>query len=122
MKEAYEQAAIAMCGYMTELDTVEIDDNLEPCYGQLQCPTLLLLFTVSFSHLILMSFLAEDLESLLYDFLEEILFLFTTEFIIFKEIEITHFDADNFALEFEAYLILLFLHSIFDHHDDIDIP
>jgi len=82
LKEAYEQSAIAMLGYMTELDTIDVDDDLEPFQASIQ---------------------SEDLESMLYDFLEEILFIFTTEFLIFKTVEITEFDTTNFRLEFTGY-------------------
>eukprot|EP01126_Amoeba_proteus_P027534 TRINITY_DN2732_c0_g1_i1.p1 TRINITY_DN2732_c0_g1~~TRINITY_DN2732_c0_g1_i1.p1 ORF type:complete len:123 (-),score=25.45 TRINITY_DN2732_c0_g1_i1:633-1001(-) len=57
--QAFEQAALAMMGYMTELDCVSVDEDLTPLFGDVS---------------------AEDLESLLYTFLEEVLFLFSTEY------------------------------------------
>lgn len=68
MKQAFEQCAVAMFGYMTELDTVE------------ECQ----------SHTIEST--GHDLQSALYNFLDEWLFNFSAEpfFIPFK-IEITEF-------------------------------
>jgi len=68
---AFEEAAIGMIGYMTDLDCIEIDEELDP-------------FTASIE--------AEDLQSLLYDFMTEVLVAFQTEFVIFCEIEITSFN------------------------------
>jgi len=79
LKQAFEQAGVAMTGYMTELDKVDIDPDLEPKEAEVN---------------------AEDLESLLYQFLEEILFIFSTEFIIFKKITILEFDIQNFSIKF----------------------
>eukprot|EP01126_Amoeba_proteus_P027538 TRINITY_DN2732_c0_g1_i7.p1 TRINITY_DN2732_c0_g1~~TRINITY_DN2732_c0_g1_i7.p1 ORF type:complete len:129 (-),score=33.05 TRINITY_DN2732_c0_g1_i7:240-626(-) len=80
--QAFEQAALAMMGYMTELDCVSVDEDLTPLFGDVS---------------------AEDLESLLYTFLEEVLFLFSTEFIVFKKIEITHFDKKAFRVVFRCF-------------------
>lgn len=66
LKEAFEQCGIAMYGYMTELETVEIKQMAE------------------------IEADGHDLESLLYKFLDELLFLFSAEpFLICKKIEIT---------------------------------
>ena len=69
LKEAFEQCAISMFGYMTELDTVE------------ECKT----ESIEVS--------GHDVESALFNFLDEWLFTFSAEpfFIPFK-IEITDFD------------------------------
>eukprot|EP01125_Pyxidicula_operculata_P018510 TRINITY_DN6574_c0_g1_i1.p1 TRINITY_DN6574_c0_g1~~TRINITY_DN6574_c0_g1_i1.p1 ORF type:complete len:151 (-),score=23.25 TRINITY_DN6574_c0_g1_i1:59-511(-) len=72
LKESFEQAALAMMGYMTEIDKVDIDPELDPLQGSVE---------------------AEDLESLLYTFLEEVLFMFSTEYIIFNQIKIIEFEA-----------------------------
>eukprot|EP01125_Pyxidicula_operculata_P018511 TRINITY_DN6574_c0_g1_i2.p1 TRINITY_DN6574_c0_g1~~TRINITY_DN6574_c0_g1_i2.p1 ORF type:complete len:115 (-),score=16.09 TRINITY_DN6574_c0_g1_i2:59-403(-) len=61
-----------MMGYMTEIDKVDIDPELDPLQGSVE---------------------AEDLESLLYTFLEEVLFMFSTEYIIFNQIKIIEFEA-----------------------------
>lgn len=55
MKEAFEQAVIAMFGYMTEIETVDISEKEE------------------------IQIEADDLDSLLYKFLDEFLFLFCAE-------------------------------------------
>lgn len=75
MKEAFEQVGIAMYGYMTDLETVDIKN----CY-QIEAQ-------------------GEDLEGLLFKFLDELLFLFSAEpFLICKKIEITTFDRENFKI------------------------
>lgn len=55
LKEAFEQAAVAMFGYMTEIETVNIYAKEE------------------------IQVEADDLDSLLYKFLDEFLFLFCVE-------------------------------------------
>ncbi len=30
LKEAFEEAALAMIGYMTDLDSIEIDEEIDP--------------------------------------------------------------------------------------------
>jgi len=82
LKEAFEQAGIAMTGYMTEIDKVDINPELEPREAEVN---------------------AEDLESLLYQFLEEILFIFSTEFIIFKRVTILEFDRQTFRIKFHGH-------------------
>ncbi|XP_060518206.1 protein archease-like [Cylas formicarius] len=68
LKEAFEQCGIAMFGYMTELDSVEIKECSE---------------IVATGH---------DLESLLFHFLDELLFLFSCEpFLICSKLTITEF-------------------------------
>ncbi|KAJ8960825.1 hypothetical protein NQ318_020121 [Aromia moschata] len=68
LKEAYEQCGIAMFGYMTELDSVEIRQSAE------------------------IEATGHDLESLLFHFLDELLFLFSCEpFLICSKVTITEF-------------------------------
>lgn len=55
MKEAFEQTAIAMSAYMTDIQTVSIDKVIE------------------------VEVQGEDMLSLLYQFLDEVLFLFNAE-------------------------------------------
>lgn len=77
LEEAFENSAIAMFGYMTELSSVSIDES--------------------------MSFEFEakghDMQSLLYAFLDEMLFAFSTEpFMCCRDVRITHFDRVNFKI------------------------
>lgn len=68
LKEAYEQCGIAMFGYMTELESVEIKQSAE------------------------IEAAGHDLESLLFHFLDELLFLFSCEpFLICSKIIIEEF-------------------------------
>jgi len=76
LKEAFEQAATAMFGYMTNLAKVDIDEaSTRPfsCEGH-------------------------DLHSLLFAFLDELLFIFASEYIILRRISITSFDEKNFKI------------------------
>lgn len=71
---------MAMFGYMTELDSVDI----EQCYK--------------------IEANGDDLEGLLFHFLDELLFLFSAEpFLICKKVEITKFDINNFSIECLCY-------------------
>ncbi|XP_062520402.1 protein archease-like isoform X1 [Corticium candelabrum] len=80
LQEAFEQCAVAMFGYMTELDTVE-KLKTESIEAE-----------------------GSDLLSLLYHFLDEFLFLFNADpFFIPKEIKITEFDNENFKIKAEGY-------------------
>lgn len=75
LKEAFEQVAVSMFGYMTELETVEMD-RPEEITAQ-----------------------GDDLQSLLFHFLDEMLFLFCCEpFFIVKEVEILEFDREKFSI------------------------
>jgi len=78
---AFEQASLGMFGYMTDLEVVDIDPDLDPVEATVE---------------------GEDLQSLLYQFLEELLFIFSTEYIIFKKITILEFDEKNFKIKFKA--------------------
>ncbi|XP_015109159.1 protein archease-like [Diachasma alloeum] len=80
MQEAFEQCGVAMFGYMTELDSVEIfmTHNIEAE--------------------------GDDIQALLYHFLDELLFMFCAEpFLVAKKIKITEFDLQNFKLKATAY-------------------
>jgi SHS2 domain-containing protein len=78
--ESFEQVGMAMFGYMTELDTVEI---LEKHEIEVQ---------------------SEDLDGLLFRFLDELLFLFSAEpYIICKKIVITEMDLDNFKIKCNCF-------------------
>ncbi|XP_034934979.1 protein archease-like [Chelonus insularis] len=80
MEEAFEQCAMAMFGYMTELETVEIKQVHE------------------------IEANGHDLQSLLFHFLDELLFLFNAEpFLIAKKVEITEFNRDEFKIKAKAY-------------------
>lgn len=76
LKEAFEQCGMAMYGYMTELERVEIKEvhNLEAE--------------------------GHDMESLLFHFLDELLFIFSADpFLIAKKVKITEFDTTNFKIK-----------------------
>lgn len=70
MIDAFEQCGLAMFGYITELDTVDITD----CY-EIETDG------------------AEDMDGLLYRFLNELLYLFCAEpYLICKSLKITTFE------------------------------
>ncbi|XP_025017534.1 protein archease-like isoform X2 [Tetranychus urticae] len=76
LKEAFEQAAVAMSAYMTDIKSVSIDKVVEI---QVQ---------------------GEDMLSLLYQFLDEVLFLFNAEpNLICKKVEIVEFDQEEFTIK-----------------------
>ncbi|XP_055339487.1 protein archease-like [Paramacrobiotus metropolitanus] len=80
LKEAFEQAAVGMFGYMTEIQSVEIimEEKVEAE--------------------------GEDLVSLLYHFLDEWLFKFSAEpFFIARKVVITEFDAETFRIKATGY-------------------
>lgn len=75
LKEAFEQVATAMFGYMTELDKVEIEQTKE--------------ITAE----------GDDMINLLFHFLDEFLFLMCVDpYFIVKEVEILEFDKENFKI------------------------
>ncbi|KXJ07097.1 protein archease [Exaiptasia diaphana] len=76
LKEAFEQVAVSMFGYMTELETVDIArEEIIEAEG-------------------------EDMLSLLFHFLDESLFLMCADpYFIVKEVEITEFDRENFKIK-----------------------
>ncbi|XP_071950873.1 protein archease-like [Antedon mediterranea] len=76
LEESFEQVAMAMFGYMTEIDTVEVKQSK--------------------------SIEAEgyDLLSLLFHFLDEFLFLFSADpFFIPRKVQIVEFDKTNFKIQ-----------------------
>ncbi|CAG0915302.1 unnamed protein product [Notodromas monacha] len=76
LTEAFEQCAVAMFGYMTEIDTVDMRTTQ----------------TVEAN--------GDDMQSLLYHFLDEWLFLFSAEpFFIARKVKILEFDAENFKIK-----------------------
>ncbi|XP_058958479.2 protein archease-like isoform X1 [Pocillopora verrucosa] len=75
LKEAFEQVATAMFGYMTELTTVEIEKTME------------------------ITAQGDDMINLLFHFLDEFLFLMCDDpYFIVKEVEILEFDKENFSI------------------------
>lgn len=75
MKEAFEQVATAMFGYMTELTAVEIEKTME------------------------ITAQGDDMINLLFHFLDEFLFLMCDDpYFIVKEVEILEFDKENFTI------------------------
>jgi len=75
LKEAFEQVATAMFGYMTELSTVDIARTVEVTAE------------------------GDDMIGLLFHFLDEFLFLMCDDpYFIVKEVEILEFDKDNFKI------------------------
>jgi len=80
LTEAFEQAALAMFGYMTDLSTVEEADTQE------------------------VTAQGHDLESLLFHFLDEWLFLFSAEpFFCASHVEIVEFDRVQFRIRARGY-------------------
>jgi len=79
LSNAFEQAALGMMGYMTELNTVEIGEEVKSASVE-----------------------GEDFESLLFTFLNEVLYIFQVDYFVFKEITITNFDRKNFKLDFNG--------------------
>lgn len=80
LAEAFEQAAVGMFGYMTEIDTVEIQTT-EDIEAE-----------------------GDDMLGLLYHFLDEFLFLFSAEpFFIARKVKILEFDKENFKIKARGY-------------------
>lgn len=80
LSEAFEQVAVAMFGYMTEIDKVDIhmthDVEAE----------------------------AEDMVGLLYHFLDELLFIFSADpFFIARKVKVLEFDKEAFRIKARAY-------------------
>ena len=76
LKEAFENVAVAMFGYMTEIETVEMKDT----------------FSIEAE--------GDDMEGLLFHFLDEWLFAFSAEpFFIPRKVIITEFDKENFKIK-----------------------
>jgi len=80
LKVCFEQVAVAMFGYMTEIDKVEMGGHMD------------------------LEATGSDLENLLYNFLDEFLYSFCTEpNFIARKVEITQFDKINFKIKCRAY-------------------
>lgn len=80
LKEAFEQVAIAMFGYMTEIEYVEMQ-----CTEDIEAE-------------------GDDLLSLLFHFLDEFLFVFSAEpFFIARKVKILEFDKENFKIKARGY-------------------
>ncbi|TGZ48379.1 protein archease-like [Temnothorax longispinosus] len=80
LDEAFEQCAIAMFNYMTDLERVEMTQvhHIEAD--------------------------GDDMESLLFHFLDELLFMFSAEpYIVAKKVKITEFDRQGFKIKATAY-------------------
>ncbi|KAG8192959.1 hypothetical protein JTE90_028082 [Oedothorax gibbosus] len=80
LKEAFEQIAVSMFGYMTEIDSVDIlmkqDIEAE----------------------------GHDMISLLYNYLDEFLYIFSAEpYFIARKVEILEFDKENFKIKARGY-------------------
>ncbi|XP_076682791.1 protein archease [Andrena cerasifolii] len=75
MKEAFEQCGVAMFGYTTDLERVQMT---QVHYVEAE---------------------GHDMESLLFHFLDELLFMFCAEpFLVAKKVKITNFDLENFRI------------------------
>jgi len=80
LKEAFEHVATSMFGYMTDLDTVEMQQQV----------------TITAK--------GDDMEGLLFHFLDEWLFIFSADdFFIPRKIIITNFDPENFEITSVGY-------------------
>ncbi|CAD5114657.1 DgyrCDS3707 [Dimorphilus gyrociliatus] len=80
LKEAFEQCAMAMFGYMTTIESVELKEVRE-IHAE-----------------------GDDMESLLFHFLDEFLFIFSCEpYFIIRVVEITKFDTENFKIDAVGY-------------------
>ncbi|OQV14391.1 putative Protein archease [Hypsibius exemplaris] len=80
LKESFEQAAVAMFGYMTEIESVDIimEETVEAE--------------------------GDDLINLLYHFLDEWLYKFSAEpFFIARKVVITEFDEEKFRIKATGY-------------------
>lgn len=80
LTEAFEQVGMAMFGYMTELETVDIKEKHEIVAE------------------------GDDLDGLLFHFLDELLFLFSAEpYLIPQSLKITDFDLEAFKIKCSCY-------------------
>ncbi|XP_043251443.1 protein archease-like [Colletes gigas] len=79
LEEAFEQCAMAMFGYTTDLERVRMTE----------------VYNVDAE--------GHDMESLLFHFLDELLFMFSAEpYIVAKKVKITSFDRENFKISATA--------------------
>lgn len=82
IEKSFEQACVAMFGYMTDLTTVSIDETKKQS------------FEVE----------GHDLQSLLYNLMDEFLFRFSTEdFVVCKDVKITEFNTEDNKITVEGY-------------------
>lgn len=80
LTEAFEQVAMAMFGYMTEIDKVDIRMTMD------------------------IEAQAEDIVGLLFHYLDELLFIFSAEpFFIARKVKILDFDKEAFTIKARAY-------------------
>ena len=80
LQEAFENVAAAMFGYMTDIETVDMEVALD------------------------IEAEGDDVDGLLFHFLDEFLFSFSAEpFFIPRKIEILNFDLDNFKIKARGY-------------------
>ena len=80
LQEAFENVAAAMFGYMTDIETVDMEVALD------------------------IEAEGDDVDGLLFHFLDEFLFSFSAEpFFIPRKIEILNFDLDNFQIKARGY-------------------
>jgi len=80
LQEAFENVAAAMFGYMTDIETVDMEVALE------------------------IEAEGDDVDGLLFHFLDEFLFSFSAEpFFIPRKIEILSFDLENFKIKARGY-------------------
>ncbi|KAJ1523513.1 hypothetical protein ONE63_001365 [Megalurothrips usitatus] len=80
IKEAFEQCAMAMFAYMTDIESVDLQEA-----HQIEAQ-------------------GDDFESLLFHFLDEFLFLFSCEpFLIARKVSIIDFDLENFRIIAKGY-------------------
>lgn len=80
LKEAFEQVGMAMFGYMTEIDYIEMTGMKE------------------------IEASGDDLQGLLFHFLDEWLFVFSAEpYFIPRKIVITDFDLENFKISAKGF-------------------
>jgi len=80
LEEAFEQCAMAMFGYMTEIDTVEISESRD------------------------VEAEGHDMLSLLFHFLDECLFLFCADpYFIARKVKVLEFDITHFRVKAVAY-------------------
>jgi len=81
LKEAFEQLAISMFGYMTEIDTVDMLEESEEIVAE-----------------------GHDMLSLIFHWLDEWLFLFSADpFFIARKVKIKEFDLENFKITAVGY-------------------
>lgn len=83
LPEAFEQAALGMFGYMTDMELVDIDATQTQ---EVRCS-------------------GHDLQSLLFAFMDELLFFFSTEGVIVADVRVETFEArdESFAINARVF-------------------